>query len=82
MFKCKQCGCCCKAFNDIDTQVEFPFQRTSGTCEKLVDNKCSIYNDRPDCCRYDKWNHDNDAKKQKLQEDACEMIRSLIYDIH
>lgn len=33
--------------------VEFPFSHNSGVCEKLIDNMCSIYHDRPLFCRTD-----------------------------
>lgn len=39
MFKCDSCGLCCKAVN----------------CQYLTeDNKCSIYDKRPDICNIDK----------------------------
>lgn len=63
-FPCTQCGICCSLVGRIlltkDLQPnsvireaieEFPYKTDSaGCCEKYVDNKCSIYEDRPTMC--------------------------------
>lgn len=68
MFGCTKCGACCRKI-DIAVQntwmmegfgvnikeLSFPYKwDEQGTCEKLIDNKCSVYNDRPLLCRIDK----------------------------
>jgi Fe-S-cluster containining protein len=81
MWQCKQCGACCKVFGLIGIKVDFPFAINDGICEKLVDNKCSIYADRPDCCRYDKWKATRcEQEKEIMMEESCKHIRSLVYD--
>jgi Fe-S-cluster containining protein len=34
---------------------EFPYKHTDGVCEKLIDNKCSVYESRPDLCNVDRF---------------------------
>lgn len=66
-FPCTGCGGCCRRVGlmvDVIRKDEypegtlgrlvqdFPFEYdTNGKCEKLIDNKCSIYEDRPLICR-------------------------------
>ena len=65
----------------IDEILSFPYKvDETGACEKLVDNKCSVYEDRPDICNvnkiYDKYGKDLQMSlKQwhKLNIRACEM---------
>lgn len=51
-FPCTQCGACCRRVHRI------PFfkyaDKTHGGCTKLVNNKCSIYEERPTVCSIDK----------------------------
>jgi len=62
-FPCTSCGLCCTMVGDIldnrdkvedplTKQLidEFPYATHAGVCEKLVDNKCSVYEDRPTLC--------------------------------
>lgn len=63
-FPCTQCGLCCRLIgailksqdalaNDTVRAVidEFPYNiDKNGVCEKLVDNKCTVYNTRPLLC--------------------------------
>lgn len=63
---CNKCdGACCKQFNKLykgvitgrkkDDPYYFPYKIDSnGVCEKLVNNKCIIYSDRPLICNIDK----------------------------
>lgn len=63
-FPCTQCGLCCRhigvtleygGFFQNQTVrnaiLEFPYKAdNNGVCEMLVDNKCSVYNNRPILC--------------------------------
>ena len=49
-FPCTQCGACCKSIEGIDFLANY---NENGRCNKLVDNRCSIYDDRPLLCRID-----------------------------
>ena len=52
-FKCiDNCGECCRHINLVDGLKHL--QNGDGVCQYLVDNRCSIYEDRPDLCRYEK----------------------------
>jgi Fe-S-cluster containining protein len=57
-FPCTKCGGCCKNIGWIKSRYseeEFPYKLDEkGDCEMLIENKCSIYNDRPEICRFDK----------------------------
>lgn len=50
MFKCDKCGCCCK---HLDKIIYADLNRGDGICKYLVDNLCSIYDNRPLLCRVD-----------------------------
>lgn len=67
-FPCTSCGCCCKRVRSIINGVNndnvhnllrFPYTcNDDGVCEKLTsDNKCSVYDIRPLCCRIEEATH-------------------------
>ena len=48
MFECNSCGACCKLLvQDVAPELD----RGDGVCTNLKDNRCSIYETRPDKCR-------------------------------
>jgi len=63
-FNCNECGLCCKKIGDVlnspienidkslrDAVRDFPYKvDEKGVCEKLVDYKCSVYENRPLLC--------------------------------
>ena len=51
-FPCTKCGCCCKRVGNLNKFI-FPYDIIDGKCEKLINNTCSIYEDRPLICRID-----------------------------
>jgi len=51
MFKCDQCGECCRHLKNSSIYKEL--DRGDGVCKYLVDNVCSIYDTRPLQCRVD-----------------------------
>ena len=57
-FTCTACGCCCKRVGqrlDQLQKLDFPYQADEkGWCEKLVDNLCTVYDNRPDVCNISK----------------------------
>ncbi len=65
MFGCTKCGACCRrikeAVEGIDflanlfeidrKELEFPYKwNEKGECEKLINNMCSVYEQRPLLC--------------------------------
>lgn len=66
-FPCSGCGCCCKRLNIVVANIEklddenkeilkFPYNYPNGICENLTeDNKCSVYENRPLICNFDKF---------------------------
>ncbi len=60
-FICSQCGACCRRAATIK---DFPEEtKEDGSCIHLEDNKCKIYDTRPDICRVEKQ-----AKTSKLTQ--------------
>jgi uncharacterized protein len=68
VFSCNGCGACCKKIGSIladkddypeflkEELNKFPFAtKEDGSCEKLKDNKCEVYEDRPLICNIDKF---------------------------
>lgn len=51
MFKCDQCGCCCRHLYESVVYAEL--DRGDGVCKYLIGNLCSIYEKRPMVCRVD-----------------------------
>lgn len=66
-FPCTGCGGCCRIIGDILSSSNkpenpvlrhviesFPYSAgANGACEKLVDNRCSVYAERPLLCKVD-----------------------------
>ena len=67
-FPCTQCGSCCSHVREAIKNAQnsnhpvwneaantFPYSYDSnGKCEKLIDGKCSVYNERPLLCNINK----------------------------
>jgi hypothetical protein len=58
-FGCTSCGACCRRLGLIINEIKktgFPYNvNEKGHCEKLNENnKCTVYENRPDICRIDK----------------------------
>ena len=51
MFKCDQCGLCCKSLKENSLYADL--DRGDGVCKYLKGNLCSIYEHRPLFCRVD-----------------------------
>lgn len=51
MFKCDECGECCRNLDKSPLYVEL--HNGDGICRYLKDNRCSIYENRPLLCRVD-----------------------------
>jgi hypothetical protein len=57
-FLCSSCGACCRLAGLLADKYNLPLKKDRMTCAHLVDSRCSIYNNRPDCCRVDKAAND------------------------
>ena len=78
MFPCTNCGCCCKRVGIIKTFLtddEFPFDvDENGSCKMLVNNMCSVYDNRPDICKVEEMSKKNNIPKEiyyKMAIDVC-----------
>jgi hypothetical protein len=66
-FPCTQCSLCCRKISEVLSSPAasisplvkrvidaFPYKADeTGSCEMLVDGKCSVYENRPDICNVD-----------------------------
>jgi Fe-S-cluster containining protein len=74
MYPCTNCGACCKRVHLLEN---FPFKNINGVCEKYIDNKCSIYENRPWICNIDKGAEILGFNKEefyKLNIQACNQM--------
>ncbi|MBO5265572.1 MAG: YkgJ family cysteine cluster protein [Ruminococcus sp.] len=52
-FECKKCGKCCRSISRTGLLKEF--ENENGECIHLTDdNRCDIYDNRPDICNVEK----------------------------
>lgn len=78
VFECRQCGECCRHLDVIPQMKEFDLG--NGVCKHLVNNKCAIYNERPDICRgeylYHLYFENMDVEEYyKLLHHCCNLLR-------
>lgn len=78
IFKCRQCGECCRHLDIISQMKEF--DSGNGTCKFLDNNKCAIYNKRPDICQgeyvYHKFYEGMDVDEYyNMLYRLCDLIR-------
>lgn len=76
-FPCTSCGACCRSIRHI-----LPlFDSGDGSCVHLVDNRCSIYNDRPTICRVDDIKPADIDKEvwYKMNLAACDKLHLRVY---
>lgn len=78
VFECNQCGACCRCLNFIPEMREYDIG--NGVCRYLDNNKCSIYNQRPDICRgeylYHKFYDGMDVDEYyHMLNKYCDLIR-------
>ena len=72
-FLCSKCGACCRNIGLMGgAKYGLPVKK-DGSCGNLINNECSIYEDRPDVCRVDKMTfkdnyHKNITKKEYFIE--------------
>lgn len=85
-FPCTGCGACCRRIHNLKDysdklaldnnmpEISFPYGHNNGACEKLIDNKCSVYEDRPLICNVDKMQEILKIDKSifyKMNADVC-----------
>jgi len=63
---------------DLEALVrEFPYKTDAqGACEKLVDNRCSVYENRPTFCNYKKVYERYPEAAADIQEWYTKMMRN------
>jgi len=77
-FLCSSCGACCRLAGLIADKYNLPLKKDRMTCAHLIDNECSIYNDRPDCCRVDKAAEDSDLTKKEYYIETTKICHKFI----
>ena len=85
MFPCTKCGECCKhidkavtLFTDAGFDINFPYKWNDGVCEKLVNNLCSIYENRPYICNIDRYIKENKVNKKAFYRSNTEACNKLM----
>jgi Fe-S-cluster containining protein len=88
-FPCTSCGLCCQRIYNLKEFSEalsiqksmpdliFPYSNESGICEKYIDNKCSVYEDRPIICNISKMQEilEIEAKEfYKMNASICNLF--------
>ena len=55
-WQCTSCGACCSYIKPLadNGKIDKSCVSPDGSCKNLKDNKCVIYETRPDICRIDK----------------------------
>lgn len=82
-FGCTGCGACCSRVGlNIDKLKSFGFpyetKPNSNKCEKLTDdNKCSVYNNRPDVCNIDTMYYKEYSKLGKTKKEMFKMEATI-----
>lgn len=85
MFKCDQCGACCRALSD--SAIYASLNRGDGVCKYLDGNLCSIYENRPLLCRIDEsyeilWKDLIDIDTYyKHNYEACKLLKAAGGDV-
>jgi Fe-S-cluster containining protein len=85
-FPCSGCGACCKRIDKSVQMLEksglnlgFPYKwDENGVCEKLIDNKCSVYENRPVICNIDLIVELYEMDKKKFYNDNIKICNQLI----
>jgi len=88
-FPCSGCGACCRRVNQAVANIGaksvpeehplyFPYSwDEKGVCEKLVDNRCSVYENRPMMCDVEKVAEYLGIEREeffKINARACNML--------
>lgn len=91
-FECSSCGLCCKNLRKALTATThpkwlqdivdvFPHKTNSdGSCEKLIDNHCSVYKDRPLLCNVERIHDEAETNMTedtwyRLNTQACKQLQ-------
>ena len=91
-FECTGCELCCKEIGHIIGSIapmewmqkatdEFPYKANAdGSCEKLIDNKCSVYDDRPLLCNIERMADEAEVEINKevwykMNYIGCKMLQ-------
>ena len=83
-FNCTGCGLCCKEIGHIigstapfvwmqQARDDFRYKANEdGSCENLIDNKCSVYDDRPLLCNIERM----------AEQSCCPVTKEVWYQMN
>jgi len=76
VFQCSKCGACCKV---LPALVAPYLADENGVCKNLDDNKCLIYESRPNICRHGKNKPANMTEKEhdEISMTFCKKLKDL-----
>jgi len=87
VFDCTGCGSCCRRVGKFIGKLKelgFPYEvKEDGSCEMLgADNKCKVYDSRPDVCSVEKMyetvHSKTGATKKEIFKKEAEICNSFI----
>ena len=90
-FDCSMCGRCCMHMTEVleglpilaniigEKNASFPYTNNNGVCEKLIleSNLCSVYEDRPIICSFEKL---TEMIAIKTGQDLSLIRKSMIFE--
>lgn len=87
-FPCTGCGACCMAVGAVIENIDkysgpqreelekFPYKaKKDGSCEKLIDGSCSVYNDRPTICNIEEMFEKHFASFETKEEYFSKQVK-------
>lgn len=100
MFPCTKCGSCCRRIKEavknamelstfdlrFKEVADFPFgYDENGSCDKLINNQCSVYEERPLICNIDKMGEllgIEQSENYKINIQSCNslMVKDGIFE--
>jgi Fe-S-cluster containining protein len=86
-FNCDGCGACCRLVPDVLLEAYNLPKSERGGCGYLVDNKCSIYESRPDVCSVrTMWEKNHRAIMSwddycAMTEKICDTFKVMVEDL-
>lgn len=83
MYPCTKCGACCRTLSQIP-DIDKAMLNNDGSCKFLINNQCSIYQNRPEFCNvqimYEKYFKDKYslAEFYKLNIEVCNNLQEMM----
>lgn len=81
-YPCTACGCCCRKVVAIEGVFPAEWVGDDGVCVKLgEDNRCSIYETRPECCRVGYMLDVSGLTEREYKEATAKLCNALMKEM-